>query len=106
MAAKKTKTGFSHCPSFPVRSARLRRGYIAASHHYDFLKTPTVVTQASSHARSDPQRLVGSGEVAVYRVDRNHRLAVLNFLAESIRLLTGSARGTGRAVNPCYDNSN
>ena len=57
----------------------------------DFLKTPNMVTQARGHARSDPQRLVGSGEVAVYRADRNYRLVVLNFLAESIRLLTGSA---------------
>jgi hypothetical protein len=34
---------------------------------------------------------VDSGEVVVYRVDRNRRLVVLNFLAEIIRSLTGSA---------------
>jgi hypothetical protein len=83
VAAKKENV-FSRYPSFLVRSARLRRGCSAVSHHYDFLKTANVATQASS---------LDSGEVVVYRVDRNHRLAVLNFFAESIRLLTGSAEG-------------
>jgi hypothetical protein len=35
--------------------------------------------------------LVDSGDVGVYRVDRNRRLVVLNFLAEIIRSLTGGA---------------
>jgi len=39
-----------------------------------------MITQASSHARSDSQRLVDSGEVVVYGVDRNHCLVILNFL--------------------------
>lgn len=50
----------------------------------DFLKTPNMVTQARGHARSDPQRLVDSGEVIVYGVDRNHRLVILNFLRECV----------------------
>jgi hypothetical protein len=80
--AAKNENVFLTLSHVSCRSARLRRGCIAISHHYDFLKTANVATQASS---------LDSGEVVVCRVDRNHRLVVLNFFAESIRLLTGSA---------------
>ena len=70
--------------SLLIWAARFRRGCVAIGHHYDFLKTPNVVTQASGHARSDSQCLVDSGEVVVYRVDRNHGRMVLNFLGECI----------------------
>jgi hypothetical protein len=68
--------------SFLIRATFHGRGGIAIGHHYDFLKTPNVVTQASGHTRSDSQRLVDSGEVVVYRVDRKHALVILNSLAE------------------------
>jgi hypothetical protein len=43
-----------------------------------------MITQATSHRRSDPQGLMDSGEVVVYGVDRNHSRVILNFLAERI----------------------
>ena len=49
-----------------VGSALAGSRHVAIGHHNDFLKTPNVVTQASSHTRSDSQRLVDSGEIVVY----------------------------------------
>ena len=63
-----------------------------------------MVTQASGHARSDPQPLVDSGEIVVYGVDRNHRRVILDFLAETIgeanRLRSHSFRGIIRLAFP------
>jgi hypothetical protein len=48
-----------------VRPALCWLGQIIVGHHYDFPKTPNVVTQASSYAGSDSQRLVDSGEIVM-----------------------------------------
>jgi hypothetical protein len=74
-----------------------------------------VVTQASSHARGDSQRLVDSSEVVVYGVDRNHSRMILNFLRECVGQ-SGKAPHAHphgqvvplyiHAVIPCYENSN
>ena len=56
-----------------VRAALAGFRRVAIGHQYDFLKTPNVVTLASRHARSDPQRFVDSRKVIMYSLDRNHR---------------------------------
>ena len=43
-----------------------------------------MVTQASGHARRDPQRLVDAGEVVINGMDRDHSCVVLNLLTETI----------------------
>jgi len=67
-----------------VEAARCWFRSVAIGHHHDFLKTPNMVAQAASHCRGDSQRLVNSGEIVVYGVDRNHSRVILNFLAESV----------------------
>ena len=71
------------CP-FLVRTALCCLRHVIVSHHYDFFKTPNVVTQASGHAGSDPQRLVDAGEVVINGVDRDHSRVILNLFAETI----------------------
>ena len=68
---------------FLVWAALSRFRHVAIGHHYDFFKTPNVIAQASSHAGSDSQRLVDSGEIVIDGMDRNHRNVILDFLGKA-----------------------
>ena len=62
-----------------------------------------MIAQASGHARRDSQRLVDSGEIVVYGMDRNHCRVILKLLAESIRKARESAHShPHRQVVPFY----
>ena len=71
-------------PLISCWAALTRLQHVAISHHYDFLKAPNMIAQASTHARSDSQRFVDTGEVVVYGVDRNRCGMILNFLRECV----------------------
>ena len=84
--------------SCKARALQLRKVIVRQLH--DLFKTPNVVTQASSHARSDSERLVDSGEIVIDRMNRNRRCVIFKLLTEPIRKLR-HYQESARVDYPC-----